>query len=313
MAGKRPARNIIYMTAPTKSALLLQLIMPKNLRVLGLAAHNGNPATIGVELEGQIFAPLLDVQGNIRRLINPDTRAIEERYDFTAFGEELRNSSKNNLFNPWRFASKRLDPELGLIYYGKRYYDPRLGRWLTTDPAGFVDGTNLYQYLLNNPYMYVDAEGEFVIQLLAWGVTFVFPTLSSIVVPVVYGVVTGAVAYGGYKLIEGLNTCPRTPWDAPRIYDDVQRIYKSETDQKKPPRTEPKDLSEQLALEEAKAKPQNPDHEIMPGKINDPRYPKKEWKKAEHIHKNPDGSIIDIHYWENRVSGEKHGFKFKND
>lgn len=132
----------------------------KNLRVLGLTAQKGNPTTISVEIEGQIFAPLLDVQGNIRRLIDLDTRAIEESYDFTAFGEQLQNGSKDQQLNPWRFASKRWDPELGFIYFGKRYYDPRLGRWLTTDPAGFVDSFNLYQYALNNPFRYYDPRGE---------------------------------------------------------------------------------------------------------------------------------------------------------
>lgn len=132
----------------------------KNIRVLGLTAHKGNPTTVGVEIEGQIFAPLLDVQGNIRRLIDLDTRAIEESYDFTAFGEQLQNGSKDHQLNPWRFASKRWDPELGFIYFGKRYYDPRLGRWLTTDPAGFVDSFNLYQYVLNNPFRYYDPRGE---------------------------------------------------------------------------------------------------------------------------------------------------------
>ena len=46
-----------------------------------------------------------------------------------------------------RLASKRLDLESGLIYFGKRYYDPEFARWLTTDPAGFIDSANLYQYV----------------------------------------------------------------------------------------------------------------------------------------------------------------------
>ena len=133
---------------------------PKNLRVLGLAVHKGSPATIAIELESQIFAPLPDVQGNIRHLVNLDTRAIAQRYDLTAFGEEMQKGSQDHPFNPWRFASKRFDPELGLIYFGKRYYDPRLGRWITTDPAGFVDSINLYQYVWNNPFRYLDPQGE---------------------------------------------------------------------------------------------------------------------------------------------------------
>lgn len=33
----------------------------------------------------------------------------------------------------------------------------------------------------------------------------------------------------------------------------------------------------------------------------------------EHIHERFDGTNIDIHYWENRDTGEKQGFKFKNN
>jgi RHS repeat-associated protein len=69
------------------------------------------------------------------------------------------------VFNPWRYASKRLDPELNLIYFGKRYYDPELIRWITVDPAGFVDGINLYQYVFNNSFRYRDPDGQFIIAL----------------------------------------------------------------------------------------------------------------------------------------------------
>lgn len=133
----------------------------KNLKVLGLAKYKNNPSPVGIELVNQIFAPILDVQGNVRRLIDLNTRGIADSYDFTAFGVAKR-ISEQNLFNPWRFASKRLDPEFNLVYFGKRYYDPELARWLTTDPAGFVDSINLYQYVFNNPFRYGDPDGRFV-------------------------------------------------------------------------------------------------------------------------------------------------------
>ena len=60
------------------------------------------------------------------------------------------------------------------MYFGKRYYDPALGRWLTTDPAGFVDSANLYQYVFNNPFRYRDPDGQFIVAIpllaLTWKV-----------------------------------------------------------------------------------------------------------------------------------------------
>jgi len=40
-----------------------------------------------------------------------------------------------------------------------RAYDPGTGRWLSRDPLGFVDGPNLYAYVLNNPVNLVDHTG----------------------------------------------------------------------------------------------------------------------------------------------------------
>lgn len=181
---------------------------PKNLRVLGLAKYKNNPATVGIELEGQIFAPVVDAQGNVRRLVDLDSATVASRYDFTAFGEERTKDSKEDTFTPWRFASKRLDPELGLIYFGKRYYDPEFARWITTDPAGLADSANLYQYVFNNPFRYIDQNGEFIqfaIPLLIWGAELAIPSLSACASYAIAGVVTGAVAYGGYKAVQALN------------------------------------------------------------------------------------------------------------
>jgi RHS repeat-associated protein len=129
----------------------------KSFRVLSTHAL---PKTISVELDGKIFAPSTDVQGNIRRLIDVNSRTLAASYDFTAFGEKLQPKDKEELHNPWQFASKRFDPSLNLIYFGKRCYDPTTGRWITIDPAGFKDSFNLYQYVLNNPFRYVDPNGE---------------------------------------------------------------------------------------------------------------------------------------------------------
>ena len=43
----------------------------------------------------------------------------------------------------------------------KRYYDPKVGRFVTKDPIGFDGGDfNLYAYTKNNPVNYVDPDGE---------------------------------------------------------------------------------------------------------------------------------------------------------
>ncbi|MFZ0564650.1 MAG: RHS repeat-associated core domain-containing protein, partial [Chlamydiales bacterium] len=131
----------------------------KNFRVLGAKTHSKVPITVSIELGTITLAPLMDAQCNICRLIDPFSKKVVNRYEFTAFGEEKYNRLDDN---PWRYAAKRFDPDLNIIYFGKRDYDPDLGRWLTTDPAGFTDSLNLYQYALNNPFSYYDPDGEFL-------------------------------------------------------------------------------------------------------------------------------------------------------
>jgi len=51
----------------------------------------------------------------------------------------------------YRFSGKERDDETGLYYIGARYFACWLGRWTSSDPAGFADGYNLFGYCRNNP------------------------------------------------------------------------------------------------------------------------------------------------------------------
>lgn len=48
----------------------------------------------------------------------------------------------------------------GLYYYGQRYYAPWLERWISADPAGAVDGLNLFRFVRNNPVTFLDGDGQ---------------------------------------------------------------------------------------------------------------------------------------------------------
>ena len=74
-----------------------------------------------------------------------------------------------NTFNPeLKFSGKEQDTESGLYYFGARYYDPTLYRFLSPDPVIPTDRAlydpqrwNLYAYCLGNPVRYVDLGGKF--------------------------------------------------------------------------------------------------------------------------------------------------------
>lgn len=135
------------------------------LRLLGSGKGAEIGAAIAIELRGQLFAPIHDHNGNVMCLINPFSGNAEETYRYSAFGEEHifdGFNRKETTLNPWRFSSKRVDPESKLVYFGRRYYDPETGRWLTPDPIGESAGPNLYAYVNNNPLTHFDSYGLWI-------------------------------------------------------------------------------------------------------------------------------------------------------
>lgn len=139
--------------------------MIETLKVPGLNGDALSCRSVVFEIKNQQYVPLHDDAGNVFKLINPQNREIIESYEYTAFGEEtIYNANgkveKNSLVgNPWRFAEKRYNQKVGLIFFGQRFYDPSTGRWITQDPLGYIDGPNLYAYLHNNPLNHIDRFG----------------------------------------------------------------------------------------------------------------------------------------------------------
>ena len=56
------------------------------------------------------------------------------------------------------------DWETGLHYNYFRYYDPKTGRYITSDPIGLQGGLNTYGYVGGNPLRYIDKLGLFDVQ-----------------------------------------------------------------------------------------------------------------------------------------------------
>ena len=128
------------------------------------------------------------------------TGAVVWRADELPFGEEYQTEEIPEQNNR-RFLGKELDKETGLIYMGARYMDPKTGRFNRPDPVGLVDPTtgqvnqemlvdpqrhNRYVYGLNNPYRYVDPDGEFAFAAVAlfaagaWAVDAMMPKSTNV-------------------------------------------------------------------------------------------------------------------------------------
>lgn len=124
-------------------------------RMLGVGKGAEIGATVAIEMGQQVYATINNHAGHVACLIDPHSGDMVESYRYTAFGEELFEEA----LSPWRFAGKRVDNESGLVFFGRRYYDPATGRWTTPDPLGRDGGSNLYAYVLNSPLTHFDLYG----------------------------------------------------------------------------------------------------------------------------------------------------------
>lgn len=97
---------------------------------------------------------LLDESGDIAESYRCDGFGRITVFDGT--GAEHAASA---LGDPFGFACKRYDPTTALCNFGARWYDPALGRFLSPDPLGFVDGPNRYAYCVGDPVNFVDPWG----------------------------------------------------------------------------------------------------------------------------------------------------------
>jgi RHS repeat-associated protein len=91
------------------------------------------------------------------RLVTDESHSIVSDVIYQPFGEPTTTGEE-----PYLYTGKEIDAT-GLYYYGARYYDPDLGRFMTRDPlAGkkaIPQSLNRYTYCANNPITLVDPEG----------------------------------------------------------------------------------------------------------------------------------------------------------
>ncbi|MBV4487596.1 toxin [Pseudomonas sp. SWRI153] len=119
--------------------------------------RTGRPEGI---VNDQLRYCLVDSQSSSLIELDQSARVIshEHYYPFGGTASLAANSELEVSYKTIRYSGKELD-DTGLYYYGRRYYAPWLQRWLSTDPAGALDGWNLYSMVGNNPVSFVDELG----------------------------------------------------------------------------------------------------------------------------------------------------------
>ena len=101
-----------------------------------------------------------DANGNVTAIINQSTNLVAQ-YRYDPFGNLVSQTGPLAEGNLYRFSSKEFHQASGLYYYGYRFYDPNLQRWLNRDPIGEEGGNNLYCFVHNDPVDHMDPLGEY--------------------------------------------------------------------------------------------------------------------------------------------------------
>jgi RHS repeat-associated protein len=91
-----------------------------------------------------------------------DQAQIISYEEYYPYGSTSYQAVRSQIETPkrYRYTGKERDEENGLYYHGARYYASWLGRWTSCDPAGMVDGSNLYMYARDNPSVLTDPNGR---------------------------------------------------------------------------------------------------------------------------------------------------------
>jgi RHS repeat-associated protein len=117
---------------------------------------------------------------------------LVQHHGYMPFGNERFQDNTDAFSVTNRYTGQQLDEETGLYFYGSRYYDPELARFIQPDSIGqgaSSQSLNRYTYCINNPLKFTDPTGHFI-DPVTW---------------IIIGAIVGAGVGGGIAAAQGGN------------------------------------------------------------------------------------------------------------
>jgi RHS repeat-associated protein len=112
-----------------------------------------------IDSSGNAAWYLTDTRGSVRDIANYAGTMVLDHIDYDGYGI-VTNETAPGSGDRYKYTGTELDTATGLQHNGERYYDPRVGRWVSQDPLGLQSGdTNLYRYVDNGPTNATDPSG----------------------------------------------------------------------------------------------------------------------------------------------------------
>ena len=94
-------------------------------------------------------------------ILTDENGTVVGETNYYPYGDIFSDSGSS--LTHYKFTDQESDEETGLVYYGARYYDPVLGKFLSPDPLEeplLPQDLNPYQYARGNPLKLIDPDGE---------------------------------------------------------------------------------------------------------------------------------------------------------
>ena len=126
----------------------------------------GTPLT--VSCDGTLYYYITNIQGDVIAIVDTTGTPVVN-YTYDAWGNILSATGTQataiGRYNPLLYRGYVYDTETGLYYLQSRYYNPKVGRFISADEylstgQGFT-GSNMFVYCGNNPVCRVDFSGQF--------------------------------------------------------------------------------------------------------------------------------------------------------
>ena len=150
---------------------LMMYVYDANGSPVGMVYRNSTMAANATEE----YLFVKNIQGDILHVYNSAGKKLVS-YVYDAWGNIISTTYSNGggtsaaRFNSFTYRGYYRDSETGMYYLNSRYYNPKMGRFISADAyvstgQGLL-GYNMYAYCGNNPVNRIDSEGEFWIAVL---------------------------------------------------------------------------------------------------------------------------------------------------